>query len=258
MTQSTLNPDEIRSFSAASDELAGKVVLVTGSTSGIGRAVALEAARLGATLVLLGRDEKALNEVYDAIEEAGGAAPAMAVMDFETASLSDMQVLAEQLTQNYGRLDGLVHCAAKLGVLTPLSQYPLDQFERVMRINAQAPFMLTQACFELLTASPSASVIFTTSTVGHEDRAYWGAYALSKGVTESLSGIWSDETKNLSQIRFNSINPGAVRTAMRVQAYPGEDPRTLKTPEQICGGFIALLSDKAIGNRAQVIDLQPK
>ena len=248
---------ELLVFEPEQNYLEEKVVLITGPTSGIGRELALCCANHGATVVLVGRDPARLEQVYDQILEEGGAEPAMAIMNFETANQADMHVLADQIKQSFGRLDALVNNAGMLGQLMPLETFSIAKYESVMRVNAQAAFMLTQSCMELLRAAESASVIFTTSTVGHEPRAYWGAYALSKAVVEHLTQMWHFETQNISSLRFNCVNPGATRTAMRVQAYPGELPAEVTHPSQLMNAYLGLIGNAFANIRGQVIDLQP-
>ncbi|MEO6698534.1 MAG: YciK family oxidoreductase, partial [Paraperlucidibaca sp.] len=213
--------------------LAERVVLITGASRGIGRAVALASAEAGATVVLLGREEATLNATYDAIMAIGGPMPAIITLDLSIAHAELCQAVAEQVQATFGRLDGLVHNAADLGDITPMEMYDPDTFDRVMSINLRAPFVLTQALLPLLKASPDASVIMTGSSVGRQARAFWGAYALSKFGVEGLTQLFADELKNTSSVRVNCVNPGATRTSMRASAYPGENPTTVKTPESI-------------------------
>lgn len=235
--------------------LAERVILITGASRGIGRAVAIASAEAGATVVLLGREEATLNATYDAIVAAGGAMPAIITLDLSIAHPELCQSVAEQIQATFGRLDGLVHNAADLGDITPMEMYDPDTFDRVMSINLRAPFVLTQALLPLLKASPDASVIMTGSSVGRKARAFWGAYALSKFGVEGLTQLFADELKNTSNVRVNCVNPGATRTSMRASAYPGENPESVKTPESITHQYVHLLSEAARGTTGQSIDL---
>lgn len=235
--------------------LAERVILITGASRGIGRAVAIASAEAGATVVLLGREEATLNATYDAIVAAGGAMPAIITLDLSIAHAELCQSVAEQIHATFGRLDGLVHNAADLGDITPMEMYDPDTFDRVMNINLRAPFVLTQALLPLLKASPDASVIMTGSSVGRKARAFWGAYALSKFGVEGLTQLFADELKNTSNVRVNCVNPGATRTSMRASAYPGENPESVKTPESIAHHYVYLLSEAASGTTGQSIDL---
>lgn len=260
-TQSTEQSHaNIRNFEITVNCLEGKNILVTGAGDGIGRAVALTYAKLGATVLLLGKTTSKLEAVYDEIESSGGAQPALIPMNLESASYTDMQKLELLIEEEMGVLHGILHNAAILGSLTPLANYDNDMFEQVMRINCQSNFMLTQILMPLLKKAKNASVIFTTSSVGHKPRALWGAYALSKMAVEGMCQIFTHESQEgeNSHIRFNCINPGATRTQMRASAYPSENPNTLKTPDDIMAGYVCLMADASVDVRGQVIDLQPK
>lgn len=259
--QSSIQPlthDDIRSFVPSSNCLDGKTILVTGAGDGIGRVAALTYARYGATVLLLGRTSSKLEYVYDEIESLGGKQPAMLPMNLEGATYAEMQQLEGLINKEVGQLDGILHNAGVLGQLTPLEMYDVDTFAQVMKVNFTATFMLTQALLPLLKDADHGSVVFTSSTVGTHPRAFWGAYALSKQAVEGMSDIFTQETQNTTNLRFNCINPGGTRTNMRAHAYPGENPMSLKTPEDIMAGYVCLMSDESIGVRGQVIELQPK
>lgn len=234
--------------------LEGRVILITGTTRGIGRALALGAARLGATVLLHGRSKRALEQVYDEVA-AAGPEPAIVQLDFERAQGPEYQHLIEQIESRYGRLDGLVHNAGILGDRSPIEHYDIGTWQRVMHVNVNAVFILTRCMLPLLRQSKDASVIFTTSGVGNRGRAYWGAYSVSKFAIEGLSQILADELRNTS-IRVNCVNPGPTRTRMRAQAYPAEDPETLKPPEEIIAPYFFLLGPDGKGTHGQRIDCQ--
>lgn len=253
-----LSHEQIRNFVAEDDSLEGKVILVTGAGDGIGRVAALTYARFGATVLLLGRTTSKLEAVYDEIESRGGKQPAILPMDLETASYDEMQKLERLIDKEFGQLDGLLHNAGILGALTPLEMYDVDMFAKVMQINFTATFKLTQALLPLLKDANNGSIVFTSSSVGTHPRAFWGAYALSKQAVEGMSDIFTQETQNTTNLRFNCINPGGIRTNMRAHAYPGENPMSLKTPEDIMSAYVCLMSNESIGVRGQVVELQPK
>ncbi|MGE6244567.1 YciK family oxidoreductase [Psychrobacter proteolyticus] len=259
--QSPIQPlthDDIRSFVPSSNCLDGKTILVTGAGDGIGRVAALTYARYGATVLLLGRTSSKLEYVYDEIESLGGKQPAMLPMNLEGATYAEMQQLEGLINKEVGQLDGILHNAGVLGQLTPLEMYDVDTFAQVMKVNFTATFMLTQALLPLLKDADHGSIIFTSSTVGTHPRAFWGAYALSKQAVEGMSDIFTQETQNTTNLRFNCINPGGTRTNMRAHAYPGENPMSLKTPEDIMSAYVCLMSNESIGVRGQVVELQPK
>jgi NAD(P)-dependent dehydrogenase (short-subunit alcohol dehydrogenase family) len=236
--------------------LEGRIILVTGAGAGIGRAAAKTFAEHGATVVLLGRTIKKLENVYDEIEQAGSPQPAIYPMNLEGASPKDYEDLANTLEKEFGRLDGLLHNASLLGTLTPIDQYDVNLWHQVMQVNLNAPFMLTQACLRSLRHSDSASIVFTSSGVGRKGRAYWGAYAVSKFANEGLMQVLADELDN-THIRVNSVNPGKTRTAMRAIAYPAEDPSTLKTPEEIMSVYLYLFGEDSKEINGQAFDAQP-
>lgn len=256
--QTLMTHDDVRHFTPPADCLKGKNILVTGAGDGIGKVAALTYAKYGATVLLLGKTANKLEAVYDDIEAHGGAEPAMLPMNLESASYTEMQQLAILIEREVGHIDGLLHNAGLLGVLTPLEMYDPIIFEQVMKVNFNATFMLTQALFPLLKAAQSGSVVFTSSGVGSTPRAFWGAYALSKLAVEGMSDIFTQETQKTTALRFNCINPGATRTQMRATAYPSENPNTLVTPEDLMNGYVALMTDAAAGIKGQVLDLQPK
>lgn len=249
--------DEMINYMPTNDCLNDKILLVTGAGDGIGKVAALTYAKCGATVLLLGKTQSKLEAVYDEIEALGLATPAILPMDLEKATFAQMNELANLIQKEFGRLDGVLHNAGVLGALTPLEMYDPITFEQVIRVNATASFMLTQALFPLLMSAPSGSVVFTSSGVA-QVRAFWGAYALSKQMVEGMSTLFTEETKNHTTLRFNCINPGATRTNMRAHAFPGEDPNTLKTPHDIMGAYVYLMTDMASGVKGQVIHCQPK
>lgn len=221
--------------------LEGRTILITGASDGIGAAAARSYAAFGATVILLGRSVKKLEKVYDQIVEADHPQPAIYPMDLEGAQSNDYYDLAKTIEQEFSVLDGLLHNAARLDTLMPLEQYDLKLWARLMQINLNAPFLLTHACLPLLKKSADASVMFTSSRVAHHGRAYWGAYGVSKAGCDNLMQILADEVENNTSIRANSIDPGAVRTRLRRQAYPGEDASLLPAPEDIMPAYLYLM-----------------
>jgi NAD(P)-dependent dehydrogenase (short-subunit alcohol dehydrogenase family) len=233
-----------------------KVILVTGAGQGIGAAVSIALAGHGATVVLLGRTPRKLEEVYDQIEAAGGPTPAIYPMDLAGAKPDDYATLADTIIKEFGHLDGLLHNASILAGLTPLEQHGIEQWYKIMQINLHAPFLMTQALMPALRAAESASILFTSSSVGRKGRAYWGAYAISKAGNESMMQILADELETNTQIRVNSINPGATRTSMRARAYPGEAPESVTKPEEIVATYLYLLGNESKGISGRQFDAQ--
>ena len=236
--------------------LAGRVILVTGASSGLGRALAIECARAGATVILSGRNGAKLERAYDEIESLGAPQPAIAMLDLEKATAIDYDALADTIGAEFGKLDGLVHSAALLGDRTPLEQYDVPTWCKVLHVNLTAPFILTQVLLPHLRKSPDASIIFVSSAVVHDSRPFWGAYAVAKTGLESVRSMLSQELEVEPNIRVNSVNPGRMRTRMRAAAYPAEDPNTLPTPESVTGPFLYLLSARGRGIDGKYMDAQ--
>lgn len=245
-----------RSYQAPPDLLRDRVILVTGAGSGIGRCAALTFAHHGATLILCGRTAARLEQVYDEILAAGGAEPVLAPLSMERAIETEYQQLAGHIQEEFGRLDGLLHNAGVLGQRTSIARYDAATWQQVMQVNVTAEFLLTKALLPALGAADSAAVLFTSSGVGRQGRAYWGAYAVSKFAVEGLSQVLAAELEQTSRIRVNCINPGATRTAMRAAAYPAEDPATLKAPEEIMAAYLYLMGDASQGITGQSFDAQ--
>jgi len=242
-----------RAYRPAPDAFVGRVILVTGATAGIGRAVARDLVKHGATVILHGRSERALEALYQDLR-ALGPEPTVAQIDLERAQGPQYQSLTTEIESRYGRLDGLVHNASVLGDRSPIEHYDIGLWQRVLLVNLTAPFILTRCLLPLLRNSPDASVLFTTSGVGRQGRAYWGAYAVSKFGTEGLAEVLADELESTA-IRVNLINPGATRTRMRARAYPAENPATVQTPESVTPAYLYLLGPDSRGVRGQRFEL---
>jgi NAD(P)-dependent dehydrogenase (short-subunit alcohol dehydrogenase family) len=245
-----------KQFVASADLLADRVIMVTGATSGFGRALAIECARAGATVILSGRNAAKLDRLYDEIEALRAPRPAIAVLDLSTATALDYDALAKTIGSEFGRLDGLVHSAGLLGDRTPLEQYDVPTWCKVLHVNLTAPFILTQVLLPALRLSADASVIFVSSGVVRTSRPFWGAYAVAKTGLESVRSMWSQELEGEPNLRFNSINPGRMRTGMRAAAYPAEDPNSLPSPASVTGPFLYLLSAQGRGIDGEYFDAQ--
>jgi len=241
-------------YQAAPDLLEGHIILVTGAGDGIGREAALSYAKAGATIILLGRTEDKLNRVYDQIMEAGYPEPVIVPMDLQSEEETAYFELAQLVDQHFGRLDGLLHNASILGQRSSISEFPPATWQAVMQVNLNAAFLLTQVMLPLLEKSDHASVIFTSSGVGRQGRAFWGAYAASKFATEGLMQVLADEYDGMDSIRFNCINPGGTRTRMRTQAYPAENPLNLPTPDQLMPLYLYLMGKDSININGQSLN----
>jgi len=240
-------------YQAPADLLKDKIILVTGAGDGIGKAAAKAYAAHGATVILLGRTIPKLEKVYDEIVNAGDPEPAIYPMNLEGATPKDYQDLADTLQKEFGQLHGLLHNAAWLGVTTPLAMYDIELWFKVMQVNLNAPFILTQACIPLMKEADDASIIFT---VDDKTSAYWGAYGISKTAVTGLMQILADELNTDHPIKVNAINPGAVRTAMRMKAYPGEDPNTLRQADDIMDAYLYLMGKDSNGEFGKIINAQ--
>jgi NAD(P)-dependent dehydrogenase (short-subunit alcohol dehydrogenase family) len=243
-----------RAYAPAPDAFAGRVILVTGATAGIGRAVARDLVRHGATVILHGRKELALEELYQELKLLGPE-PAVVQLDLERAQGPQYQSLTSEIEARYGRLDGILHNAAILGDRSPIEHYDIGLWQRVLLVNLTAPFILTRCLLPLLRKSADASVLFTTSSVGQRGRAYWGAYAVAKSGLEGLAEVLGDELEN-TQIRVNLINPGGTRTRMRARAFPAENPETVPTADSHTPAFLYLLGPASLNVRGQRVELR--
>lgn len=245
-----------RSYIAPPELLRDRIILITGASDGIGRALALRAAELGAQLILHGRNVRKLETVYDEIVALGVAPrPSIAVVDLATANSVAYESLADNLAEEFGRLDGLVHNAAIVGDRFAIAQYDAVQWQRVLHVNVTAAFALTQVLLPMLQRAADPSIIFTSSGVGRVGRAFWGAYAVSKFAIEGLSQVLADEHRE-GKLRVNCINPGATRTGMRLEAFPAEDRDLLKRPDEVLAPYLFLLGPDSRGTTGQSLNAQ--
>lgn len=221
--------------------LAGRTALITGASRGIGAAVAKRLAAEGAHVILVARTVGGLEEVDDAIRAAGGSA---SLVPMDLRQHAQIDALGAELYERYKKLDILIGNAATLGALSPVSHMDPRQFDDIFSINVTANYRLLRSMDPLLRASDAGRVIMVSSGVARTSMAYWGPYAASKSALESLTLAYAAEVQK-TKIRVNLIDPGVVRTAMRAQAFPGEDPATLPTPDSITGLFLELSSPSA-------------
>jgi NAD(P)-dependent dehydrogenase (short-subunit alcohol dehydrogenase family) len=243
----------VQDYRPRPDLLAGRTILVTGAAEGIGYAVAAGCAEHGAAVILCDRDDGDLGPVYDLVDAAGDAEPAILPLDLDQADEAAFVAAADVVGQTFGRLDGLVHCAAFAPFLSRIDDYDAREWERVLRINLTAPFLLTQACLPLLRAAPEASVVFTSDRVGRRGLAYWGAYCAAKFGIEGLMQTLAEETEAGGKLRVNSLDPGVLRTGLRARLYPGEDPHDLPAPETAVPRYLYLLGPDSRGITGQAL-----
>lgn len=223
------------------DNFTDKVILITGASDGIGKATAIECARQGATVIIHGKTQPKLEALYDEIVQAGYTEPVIYPLDFEKMTPEDCDTLNQVVHKEFGKLDGLFNNAGWLGASSPIQQYDLKLWHRVIQINLNATFMLTQACIPLLNHEDNSSVVFT---LDDKCTAYWGAYGVAKAGLSAFMKILADELESTA-INVKGLNPGAVRTAFRTRAYPAEDPTGLTNVEDVAKAAAFLLSKES-------------
>ena len=241
----------------APDLLKERVILVTGAGQGIGRSAALAYAQHGATVLLLGRNQRRLDAVYDAIVDAGYPEPMALQLDLAQAGDDQLKALAQAIFEQLGRLDGILHNAARFDGLTPLELQPLDLWLGTLRVNLAAPAALTRACLPLLTRAPDSAVLFTSETHGHTPAAFWGAFAVSKSGLETLVKIWSEELTPHPHLRMNAIVPGPVCSPQRLISHPAENRALLAQPESLMPLYLYLMGPDSHGDNGRVFEAQP-
>ena len=218
--------------------LAGRIALVTGASRGIGRAAAIALGAAGAHVICIARTVGGLEETDDAIAKAGGTAT---LVPLNLKDFSAIDRLGASIYERWGRLDAFLGNAGTLGALTPLAQLDPKIFTELMEINITANWRLIRSLDPLLRQSDAGRVLFITSGAAAKHTQYWGGYAMSKAALESLALTYAAECA-VTNIKVNLLNPGAIRTAMRAKAMPGEEPSSLKRPEEVAPRIVQLLS----------------
>lgn len=246
----------MKDYLPRSDLLAGRVILVTGASSGLGRSASLAYARHGATVALLARDADRLETVYDEIVASGGPEPAMFPYDLAAADDRSLETLAGTIAHHLKRLDGVLHSAHQFYSLTPLELQTLEQWQALMRVNLIAPFALTRACLPLLKQAPDASIVFTGETHGHHPSAFWGGYAVAKSGLETLTRVWADELSSNEALRVNTLIPGQVATTLRTRTHPGLSPDSLPGIDALMPWYLYLMGEDSRSVRGQIIECQ--
>ena len=225
-------------------DLSQRVIMITGATGGLGRALALGCASGGATVVLHARVVRKLEALYDEIVAAGYAQPTILPLDLSVAEAVDFGNVAGAIHAQLGRLDGIVHAAASLGSLGPIEHQSFDAWQKVVRVNLVAAMALTRSTLPLLSAAPDGCVVFTLDARGTDPRAYWGAYAASKAGLLALAAILADECERRDNLRVDAIVPGPIRTPLRMQTHPGEDRSALPEPEALVPLYLYVIGSQ--------------
>ncbi|HVT32275.1 MAG TPA: SDR family NAD(P)-dependent oxidoreductase [Rhodanobacteraceae bacterium] len=246
-------PEGVRQVAA--DALRDRVVLVAGATGGLGRATSLAAAAAGATVVLLGRKVRALEALYDEIEQSGGAQPAVYPMDLAGATPRDHADLVAAIERECGRLDGLVHAAAHFDGLQPFDQQTPEEWARTQQVNVTAPFQITQAALPLMRKSSDAAIVFVLDDPARVGNAFWGGYGVAKHALAGLASIVHEETER-SPVRTHALLPAPMRTVLRRAAYYGEDTLMHPEPDFAASAIVWLLGADGAAMRGTMLDLR--
>ncbi|MFK7995368.1 MAG: SDR family NAD(P)-dependent oxidoreductase [Granulosicoccus sp.] len=233
-----------KEFKPGEDALAGKVVLITGATGGLGTCLSIACAQAGATVALASRNEKKLEKLYDVIVDSGAEKPAIIPLQQDKAGPAEYSQLADLLTSEFGMLDALVHCSADLGTPTPQLNISHAEWVKVMNVNLTAARLLSLHCMPLLTGSEIGSITFL---LDKKTTAYWGSYGVSKQALQTLMHMLADETDNKlgndnsPLLAINGFDPGPIRTPLRRRAFPGEREDETDLPQTRLGPLLSLI-----------------
>ncbi len=223
----------------------GKTILITGANRGIGKSLAKNFSNIGANVILLGKNEDSLNEVYDEIISCTKTKPLIIESDLNLLDLDGAHQIKKAIVNQYGVLDGLIYNAAKLGKMTSIEDYEDGLWKEIINTNLNSSFLIYKELIPILKAAPSGRIIFTSSGVAEVGKAYWGAYSVSKFAVKGLAEIIRDELDSTSNIKVFNYDPGATKTSMRASAYPGEDPNNLKDPDKLFGDYLWFFSEES-------------
>ena len=232
-------------FNFKENFLVNKNILVTGASQGIGKEVALELSNYGANIILLGRNEDALDSLYDEIQEKYNTKPIILKCDLNLLNENKSQEIANIISEDFECLDGIIHNAAMLGKMSSINDYDLDTWQKVLNTNVTSSYLLTKYLSPMMFESGNPRIIFTSSGVAIKGRAFWGAYAVSKSAVKSLSEILQEELESISNIKVFNFDPGATRTAMRAFAYPAENPKDLKKATSLLKYYLWMFSEES-------------
>ena len=222
-----------------------KVILITGANKGIGKTLSLEFSKMGVNIVLLGRNEESLDSVYDEIITTTSTKPLIIKCDLSNIDINSAKQISDEIMGVYGRLDGVVFNAAKLGKMSTIEDYEEDIWKEVFNINLHSAFIISKEILPALKAAPNGRIIFTSSGVAELGKAFWGAYSASKFAVKGLAEILRDELDTTSNVKVFNYDPGKTRTSMRALAYPAENPQDLKEPKVLFNDYLWFFSDES-------------
>ena len=225
--------------------LKNKNILITGASNGIGKSLSENLSKYGANVIMLSRNENALDAIYDSLKKKYKTDPCILKCDLENIDDEKSQEIANIISKNYQNLDSIIHNAAILEKISDIESFDLQTWDKVMRVNLTSSFILSKYLIPLMKSSTTPRIIFTTSSVGKKGKAFWGAYSVSKAGVNALSDILSDELESISNIKVFNFDPKATKTNMRAMAYPAEDPSTIKNPDQLINYYLWMLSEKS-------------
>ena len=231
-----------------------KNILITGCSKGIGRSLVIKLSQLGANVILLSRNEKKMDELYDFIKEDYGTEPCILKCDLNYLDEEKAQGIAKIIVKHYKCLDGIIFNAAILEKMSNIESFDLKTWQKIINVNLTSSFILSKYLIPLLQNSLSPRIIFTTSGISKKAKAYWGPYAVSKAGINALADILVDELESVSNIKIFNFNPKATQTDMRAIAYPAEDPSGLKKPEDLMNYYIWMLSSESSSHDGNYIE----
>ena len=227
-------------------DLSNRTILITGSSDGIGKVLAIEFSKLGSNIILLGRNSSKLDKVYDQLDRSFESQKHL-ILQADLALLDNESAheILRAITEEFISLDGIIHNAAILGSMTTLEDYELSKWDEVLNINLRAPFLLTKTLKTILERSKLPRIIFTSSGVANIGRAFWGAYSVSKFGIKGLAEIFANELETTTSIKVFNFDPGATQTKMRASARPAENPQSLKTPNELVSCYLWFFSKES-------------
>ena len=231
-----------------------KNILITGASNGIGKSLAINLSKFGANVIMLSKNEEALDSVYDEIKEKYNTEPMIIKCDLTDLNEIKSQEITDIIAENYSRLDAIIHNAAILEKMSNIENYDLVTWEKVLKVNLTSAFILSKYLIPLMKSSLVPRIIFTTSSVGRNAKAFWGAYSVSKAGINALSKILSDELETISNMKVFNFDPKATQTSMRSLAFPAEDRDSQKKPDSLIEYYLCMLSEKS--NSSKEINIE--